>query len=167
MATGFEAAGLVLGLFPILIEGVTMYMSSIEKAKGMIRHRRTLKRFKRDLEMEKSVFDNIWIILLDRAGISGEPDIDPSPEITEAVLSCLPACTVKSFLNGCQELITMLNEMNEKLQNYEQEVVGMTTCNQGFITNYQLIRQAIASSLQCFNILNRKIEMSALSAFTG
>ena len=123
MATGFEVAGLALGLFPLVLDGVTIYLNSTEKVTEIIRHKRTLNKFMRELEMEKSVFDNIWYILGNRAGVPIEPNVNPSLEILEKVLSCLSPYAVNSFLRGCQELVTILKDLKEKLQKYAQEVV--------------------------------------------
>ena len=125
MVTGIEAAGLALGLFPVVLEGITFYISTIEKSIEIIRHKRTLKKFRRELVMEKSIFDNTWYILRSRSGVTFEPNVDPSPETLEAVLSCLPPCAVGSFIDGCLELITILNELTEKLQRYTQEMVDI------------------------------------------
>ena len=167
MVTGIEVAGVAFGLFPIVIEGIECYISSAEKVKEMLHHRRTLDEFRRELEMEKSIFDNIRCTLEDRAGVLIEPNMEFPQKIMEEVLSCLPQSAVASFVNGCQELNTILRELTERFQKFEQDMVGVITFWQGCITNYQLTRQVIARCLQCFNILKRKIEISALSAYTG
>ena len=123
MATGFEVIGVALGLFPLVIEGVKFYISSAGKFKEMKHHKRTLDKFRRELVMEKSIFDNIWGTLVGRAGVPIEPDTKISPEIIGRVLSCLPPYTVESFVNGCQELNTILEELQEKFQKYEQDRV--------------------------------------------
>lgn len=118
MITGIEAAGLVLGLFPIVIEGVQFYTSSAEKFKETRQHKHTLDEFRRELEMEESIFDNIWGTLMSRTGVLGQPNMN-------GVFSCLPPYAKKSFINGCQELNTILNELSEKFQRYEQDRQGM------------------------------------------
>ena len=55
MVTGIEAAGLALGLFPIVLEGITFYISSAGKVIELIRHKHTLDRFMTDLEVEKEI----------------------------------------------------------------------------------------------------------------
>ena len=127
MVTGIEAAGLALGLFPLVLEGITIYISSAEKVAEIIRHKRTLNKFRRELEMEKSIFDNTWYILGSRAGVPIKPNVDLPPEILEEVLSCLPPCAVDSFANGCQELITILSGLMGKLGKYEEDMVCIFT----------------------------------------
>ena len=125
MVTGIEAAGLALGLFPLVIEGIKFYISSAEKFKEMKHHKRTLDKFRRELVMEKSKFDNIWYTLVSRAGVRMEPNMEFPPETVEEVLSCLPQYAVGSFINGCQELNTILEKLAEKFQKYEQNKVGI------------------------------------------
>lgn len=117
MVTGIEAAGLVLGLFPIVIQGIQFYISSAEEFKEMWHHKRTLDKFRRELEMEESIFDNIWSRLMSRAGA---PRSD-----TEGILSCLPPNAGKSFAYGCQELYTILSGVAEKFEKYKQDKVGL------------------------------------------
>ena len=75
MATGFEVIGVALGLFPLVIEGVKFYISSAGKFKEMKHHKRTLDKFRRELVMEKSIFDNIWGTLVGRAGVPLSPTL--------------------------------------------------------------------------------------------
>lgn len=126
MATGFEAAGIALALFPIVLELVRMYLSSIQTISELIRHKRTINTFKRELDMEKSIFENTWYTLRNRAGVLVEPNVG-SPKICEAVLSCLPPCAVNSFLSGCQELATIMEELKKRLESYTRDVVGLIT----------------------------------------
>ena len=118
MATGIEAAGLVLGLFPIVLEGIQFYISSAEKFKEMKHHKRTLVKFRRELEMEESIFDNIWSRLVSRAGAHTRSNM-------EEVLFCLPPNAARSFAHGCQELNTILSELTQKFEKYEQDKVGL------------------------------------------
>lgn len=146
MATGFEAAGLALALFPFVLEGIAIYQSSAERVAEIIRHKRTLTKFRRDLETEKAIFENTWYKLRIRAGVLVEPNVTESygpeynvqrssrlvravygPEIVKAVLSCLPPHTADSFLDGCQELTTILTELSERLDKYNQDMVAMIT----------------------------------------
>ena len=125
MVTGIEAAGVALGLFPLVIEGIKFYISSAEKFKEMKHYKRTLDKFRRELVMEKSKFDNILCALVSRAGVLIEPNMEFSPEIMEEVISCLPLYAVKSFVNGCQDLNSILRELTEKFREYEQDRVCM------------------------------------------
>ena len=125
MVTGIEAAGLALGLFPLVIEGIKFYISSAEKFKEMKHHKRTLDKFRREVVMEKSKFDNTWYTLVSRAGVCIEPNMEFPPETVKEVLSCLPQYAVESFIDGCQELSTILGKLREIFQKYEQNKVGI------------------------------------------
>lgn len=143
-----EAAGLALGLFPLVMKGITLYISSTEEVIEMVDHKPTLDKFKRELGVEKSIYDNIWYELGDRTGVFVEPNnVEPSPETIKEALSCLRPHSVRSFRDACSELDTILRELTEKFQKYEQNLVGMDYIWQGCITNFQLIRQAIGRCL--------------------
>ena len=123
MATGIEAAVITLGLFPLAIKGIEFYINFTQNFKEAKHFKRTLDNFKRDLLIEKSIFGNIWYTLVARAGILIEPKMEFSPAIMEEVLSCLPPYAIKSFINGCQELNSILSELTEKFREYEQDRV--------------------------------------------
>ena len=122
-----EAAGLALGILPLLIEGVTIYMSSTEKVIEMIRHKRTLNMFRRELETEKSIFNNMLYKISCTAGVTVEANVGFSPEILKEVLSCLHlhSDAVKSFGDCCQELNTILKELMQKFETYDEDRVGI------------------------------------------
>lgn len=125
MVTGIEAAGLALGLFPVVIEAIKLYMSSAEKFREMKHHKHTLAKFRRELVMEKTKLDNIWYTLVSKAGVLIEPNMEFSPEIMKEVLSWLPPYAVESVVNSFQELNTILGELTEKFRKYEQDQVGL------------------------------------------
>lgn len=58
MATGFEAAGLALAIFPILIEVVKFYANEKNVVKDFVHYQQLLKRIGRDLSCEKVLFRN-------------------------------------------------------------------------------------------------------------
>ncbi|CAG8386127.1 unnamed protein product [Penicillium salamii] len=58
MATGFEAAGLALAIFPILIEVVKFYANEKNVVKDFVHYQKLLKRIGRDLSCEKVLFRN-------------------------------------------------------------------------------------------------------------
>ena len=125
MVTGIEAAGLALGIFPLVIEGIKFYINFAKKAKQLKHHKHTLDKFRREIVMEKSKFDNTWCTLASRAGVYIEPNMKPPLTTTERVLSCLPEHAVESFIGGCQELNTIMGQLREKFRKYEQNSVGM------------------------------------------
>ena len=148
---GIEVVRLVMELFPLVVEGVGSFISSCEKNILLNRYKRTLHKFNRELETEKKIFDNIWWMVRVNAGVA-EPIVDPSPDNLEAVLCYLPPLIVNSFLSGCQELVTILKELMERLQKYGQKEVGMIIFKPGCITNYQFIGKLShgASNLSAF-----------------
>ena len=123
--SGFEVAGITLALFSLVVDGVTNYTSVAEKIKQMKDHKGILIEFRRELEMERTIFDNLWYTLSIRSRVDVKPNVDPPPEILKAVLSCLPPRAINSFLNGCQELIKILSELKAKFKKYEQDLVGI------------------------------------------
>ena len=123
MVTGIEAAGLALGLFPIVIEAIKLCISSAEEFEETRHHKRTLNKFRRELLMEQTIFANTWYKLVGRAGVNIEDDTEFRPEIVEKVLSWLPSYAVESFVNGFQELSTILGELTEKFKKYEKDKV--------------------------------------------
>lgn len=125
MVTGIESAGLALGLFPLVIEGVKFYISSADTCREIMHHKRTLDEFRRELAVQKSISDNIWYSLMSRAGIHFDLNMELSPDIMERVLSCLPPSTAWAFVDRCQELNKILSGLAEKFQKYEQDTEGM------------------------------------------
>ena len=125
MVTGIEAAGLALGIFPLVIEGIKFYISFAKKVKQMKHYKRTLEQFRRELVMEKSKFDNTWFTLAKRAGIDIEPNKEPPQLAMKRLLSCLPKYVVESFIDACQEFSDTLGELREMFQRYNQDSVGM------------------------------------------
>ena len=125
MVTGVEAAGLALGIFPIVIEVIKFYIDFAKKAKQLRHHKHTLDKFKREIIMEKSKFDNTWFTLASRAGVDIKPDVKPPLKTTERVLSSLPEHVIESFIGGCQELNAIMGQLRGKFRKYEQSSVGM------------------------------------------
>ncbi len=59
-----EIAGLVLGGFPIIINGLHAYVKGIETIKKWWQYRRTLQKFIHELQMEQTLFTNACTALL-------------------------------------------------------------------------------------------------------
>lgn len=125
MVTGIEAAGLALGLFPLVIEGIDFYIIFAQKFKETRHYKHTLNKFRIDVKMEISKFNNMWYTLMCRARVPIKPNMEFSPEIMGGVLSCLPPWAIESFVNGYQELHTILKELKEKFYKYEQDKVNI------------------------------------------
>ena len=117
--------GLALGLFPLVMQGIETYISSAAKVEEMIHHRQTLGEFRRELEMEKTIFNNLWYMLGDRAGVPVEPNEELTSATIEDVLSCLHPSSKKCFTDDSQELDSILRELTKKFKKYQENVVGM------------------------------------------
>ncbi|KAJ6078529.1 hypothetical protein N7467_008282 [Penicillium canescens] len=77
MATGFEAVGLALAIFPILVEALKFYANERGTVKDFFRYQRLLKRIGRDLSREKTIFYNTCQrFIQDIASQCGIPDQD-------------------------------------------------------------------------------------------
>jgi len=68
-----EVAGLVLGAFPLLIEGLKIYADGARTIGDMINHDLILDEFCRDLEVEKTKFDDTYFQLLE--GMTVDPSM--------------------------------------------------------------------------------------------
>lgn len=125
MITGIEAAGIALGLFPIVLEALKFYTTSADTVKEMKRHKRTLDQFRRDINMEKCKFENTWYALVVRAGLDlnmvGKQPWEAHLEAT--LISSLPAGAASSFVDGCQDLNAILEELAQKFVKYEKDMV--------------------------------------------
>lgn len=58
MPTGFEAVGLALAIFPVLVEGLKFYAEEKGVIKGILKYQYVLKRMIRDLGREQPSFHN-------------------------------------------------------------------------------------------------------------
>ena len=120
MVTGIEAAGLVLGVFPIVIDGLRYCIDSAKKAKGAARHKYVLRRFIRDIEAEMTIFVDTWYHLT---------GYDPSQgNVPEACAPKLPTHlrpkSISSICIVCENMLDVLEELREKLEKYKKSEVG-------------------------------------------
>lgn len=58
MPTGFEAVGLAMAIFPILIEGLKFYVNEKDVVSDIFNYQRLLMRIARALDREQTVFHN-------------------------------------------------------------------------------------------------------------
>ncbi|KAL4922422.1 hypothetical protein BDW62DRAFT_52832 [Aspergillus aurantiobrunneus] len=65
MATGFEAAGLALALFPVIVEAIRVYAAEKETIKDFRHYQQVLKRHMRDLAREQVTFRNSCQLFLE------------------------------------------------------------------------------------------------------
>jgi len=64
MVTGIETAGLVLGAFPLAIEGIKAYRDGLKTVKDMKDYEQILRKFSRHLTVERCKYDNTLLGLL-------------------------------------------------------------------------------------------------------
>ncbi|KAI5813229.1 hypothetical protein BZA77DRAFT_128564 [Pyronema omphalodes] len=86
MVTGIETAGLVLGHFPLLLQGVEVYLDGSKKAMNLSRWRRQLRTIIREFTVEYSLFtmtcERIFEELGDTESMGGISQLmDGRPEI--------------------------------------------------------------------------------------
>ena len=64
MASGIEIAGLVLGAFPLAIEGIKAYSEGMKTVRDMKNYQQILRQFSRELKVERCKYDNTFLGLL-------------------------------------------------------------------------------------------------------
>ncbi|KAF8418440.1 hypothetical protein EV426DRAFT_511018, partial [Tirmania nivea] len=62
--TGIEIAGLVLGAFPLAIEGIKAYSNGMKTIKDMKNYQQILRQFARGLKVERCKYDNTLLEVL-------------------------------------------------------------------------------------------------------
>jgi hypothetical protein len=121
MLTGVEAAGIALAIFPLLITGVQSYLDGTRKANDMWHWKRSLRRLRRELETESSLFENTCenllkevvssdklLALLDGKGW-GDPDF------VRRLSEHMGERIAKSFVSEVKELSKFLQKLEAKL----------------------------------------------------
>jgi hypothetical protein len=71
MVTGIETAGLVLGAFPLLLQGVGVYLEGSKKAVGLWRWRRPLRMLIREFTVEYAIFSMTCERIFEEVGDTG------------------------------------------------------------------------------------------------
>jgi hypothetical protein len=72
MTSGIEIAGLALGAFPLLLEGLRLYFDGAKKAKNIWFWKRNLDKVVLVLETESALFRNTCLSLLETHGYTGQ-----------------------------------------------------------------------------------------------
>lgn len=130
MITGVEAAGLAFGLYPIVIDGIDFFISVIQEFNRARHYKRTLGKFKREIGVEKTKFENTWYLLVDRAntvsaGVLNVHSMEPSQQNLEMVLPYLPKRVEVSTIDVFVELHDILSDLKEELKKYTQDGVSI------------------------------------------
>jgi len=128
MVTGIETAGLVLGAFPIVIEGLKYYISCARKVKEISRHKSVLRQFLRDIKTEMTIFEDTWYQLT-----GCDPFRVKAGKLPDSWAPKLPAHlrpnSIDSIEIVCEGMRGVLEELQQKFQKYEQkEVCAPSAC---------------------------------------
>ncbi|KAJ5714165.1 uncharacterized protein N7483_011346 [Penicillium malachiteum] len=132
--SGFEIAGLVLAIFPLVISGLEHYGSSVESMKEWIRYEKEFKMFQNALNIQRLFFyQNIQKLLSltvqsdhEMAKMMNNPH-DPlwkDPRLEVALRRRLPgemeySCymeSVETFHEALQKLETKIQPLQEKVR---------------------------------------------------
>ncbi|KAF8244138.1 hypothetical protein K440DRAFT_663669 [Wilcoxina mikolae CBS 423.85] len=119
--TGFEIAGIALGVFPIVVKGLTTYLDGSQQVEDLWRWKSSLKSIVRELKTESAIFENTCECLLEgflsadeiTSRMSGEgwDDITFQYRLKER----LGTNTADAFTEGVQELFGYLLELKSQL----------------------------------------------------
>ena len=122
MVTGVETAGLVLGAFPIVIEGLEYYISCARKVKEISHHKDVLRQFMRDIKTEMTIFEDTWYQLTgyDPFQVQAGKLLDSwAPKFP----THLRSNSIESIEIVCQGMKDVLEGLQQKFQKYEQKEV--------------------------------------------
>ena len=129
MVTGIECAGLVLGIFPLVIGVLQFYCDGLQKLRNSRQYISILSRCQADLMVEETNFNNTWHLIVDL--------IDPYtwkrryPQINiESLLQC-PQALASSRVG----LRTMLN-------------LALPTFDDAVVRNFEKAVEEIGDSLK-------------------
>lgn len=83
MVTGIECAGLVLGVFPLLIEGIKAYNRGIRSIKRAREYKSILRQYSIELTSEHAQFKNTWYRIVQLIRYDVLLPIAPNLDLTE------------------------------------------------------------------------------------
>jgi hypothetical protein len=131
MATGIEIAGLVLGAFPLAVEGIKFYASGARTMNEMRHHQHVLDEFIRELDMERTKFVDTCYNLFEDTITGDELSSlmdDPSGEcwrnefFQRKLENRLRHHCVPDFVQAVETLKKVLDELNERFCVDEKKV---------------------------------------------
>ena len=119
MVTGIETAGLVLGAFPLVIEGMKVYANGARTMKNMMEYERVLKQYRREISMEQGHFEDMCYNLLEdmtepEDSILHEMMTDPRHEKWREELHNALSLRLRrpdSFIDAIKEFQTILDDL--------------------------------------------------------
>ncbi|TGZ82117.1 hypothetical protein EX30DRAFT_215677 [Ascodesmis nigricans] len=121
--SGLELAGVVLGVFPLVVSGMRFYYEGCEKIKEMRHYREVLKEFIRECDMESAKFINTCENLFEDiapehvselTSPSGAPAIWKSESIQSRLRARLKGNCVQQFADAAERIMAILENMKLK-----------------------------------------------------
>ena len=123
MVTGVEEAGLVLAVFPLVLDGLSHWLEGVHKGKRWWRIRLQLKNYKLRLQSQRVVYQNTLELLLvdivqadDIAAMLAEPggDVWKRAEY-DSLLHRRLGGAYETFFENLNFMLTTLSEVKKKL----------------------------------------------------
>jgi hypothetical protein len=121
MATGFEAAGLALAIFPLVVQCIGFYIDGARKIKDIKDYEIVLKRLARDLRVECGCFEAACDQLLEGLASPGQvtllmkgmgwDDVD----LKECLRECLGPDRADTFTELVEELLMSIEKLKKDL----------------------------------------------------
>jgi len=121
MATGIEAAGLALAVFPLLLKGLSVYVDGVLKFRDLRDWNSVLGRLVRELKVESYVFENVCGQLLEGMVSPGDPKepMKENPwddhEIQRKLRERMGPEVAETFTELVKELLELLENLRKEL----------------------------------------------------
>jgi hypothetical protein len=125
MPTGFEAVGLALAIFPILIEAIKFYTNEKDVMSDIRNYQRLLNRISRDLDREQTIFHNSCQRFMEDIAahfgvgeeeVSGMIHNPKDPRWTKGFLvteEIFPRASVQQYLHAVEDMNEELSRVKE------------------------------------------------------
>jgi len=122
MPTGFEAVGLALAIFPILVQSLGFYVEGTQKIKDLRDHKHVLKRLLIDLAVERVCFEEQVCAKLLEGIVTAETLAElmsgvgwDNPKFQKQLYECLGEEAAKTFTELVGALFLSLEELKGDL----------------------------------------------------
>lgn len=121
MSTGFEAVGLALAIFPVLVEGLKFYAEEKGVIKGIIRYQHVLKRMIRDIGREQTSFHNSCQLFLQHVATrAGYTEIEISDMMQDPKWTEMQWSQDVISDDSVQRYLETVEDMNEELSKIQE-----------------------------------------------
>jgi hypothetical protein len=134
MMTGVDAAGLALGIFPLIVEGLKAYGHGVSTINDCRRYEGVLGRLIRDLNGLQTVFNNTCIFFLQDMIAPEEVTAllaDPggplwrAPDFEKSLEERMSAETMKAIMETVQDIGNILQELGKKFRLQKDQEVSI------------------------------------------